>query len=567
MDTTAPPNQESIYVTNVWTRRLSQPVSLTFLVTAIFAAVLNVINLIVPFQGWFALLPLIGFAALEGIYTSFWIEHPDRRVLDRTTYRFAEFGILLVVTRIFTLFASGQGIPSLEEFRLYLRTPLAFFIDGYFIVALLLVTSAWRLAINQANKFQQLAVSAVEARFYTLPPVEQAQSKNDRPLLVQRSEVLASFFRFWVWGGVVMIVAAAMSTVQLAEFTVVRNPLALGRLGLRPLLIIALLTYFLTGFWLVSQGRLQVMNARWLINGVQKREGIERRWQRSSLLILLGIALVAAFVPVGSTLPISRILNTIVSLALYATSIIWYVITLLIFTILLPLFNFLRGRPVENESEPPISTPAPLQEMLEQQTPPLINETSQLLFSSFFWTVIIFLAVSAFLYYLRERGVELNSRTVGHLWRRFVIWLRQGWMGLATQTETLRKAIRLRNGRQPPVSDTPHKPPWRFIRINALPPREQIRYFYLSIVRRAGETGTTRRADETPLEYVQDLKSSWPEHEEEIEELTQAFLTARYSAQPVEKGWANTVKTTWKHLRASLRKRTTNTPLPPEETE
>ncbi len=567
MDEKAPANQESVYVTNVWTRRILQPISLTLLVTAIFAAVLNVINQIVPFQGWFALLPLIGFAALEGIYTSFWIEHPDRRVLDRTTYRFAEYGILLVGTRIFTLVTSGQGIPTFEEFRLYLRTPLAFFTDGYFIVALLLVTIAWRLAINQANKFQQLAVSPVEAHFYTLPPSEQARTMNDRPLMIQRSELLTSFFHFWVWGGVVMIVATALSTFPLADIASVRNPFALARLGLRPLSIIVLLTYFLTGFWLLSQGRLQVMNARWLINGVRKKAGIEQRWQRSSLLILLSIALVAAFVPVGSTLPISRLLNTFINLVIYVVGLIWYVMTLLVFSLLLPLFNLLRGQPAETETEPLVSTPPPLQEVLDPQSPPPIHETSQLLFSSFFWTVIIFLAVSAFLYYLRERGVEVNQRTVRRLWGRFTVWLRQVWQGLATQTQTLRRTIRLRNGRAPSLPPPQPKQPWRFIRVNALPPREQIRYFYLSVVRRASETGIPRRADETPLEYLRDLKQSWPEHEEEIEELTQAFLAARYTTRPVDKGWANAIKTTWKRLRSVLRQRVNSTPNPPKETE
>ncbi len=566
MNETVNINPESEYITHPWTRNVVQPVTLTVLITAIFISVLTVINLIVPFTPWMALVGLIAFTALEAIYTSFWVEHPDRRPLDRTTYRFAEFGVLMVITRIFALFASGQGIPTLAEFRHFLRTPLDFFLDGYFLVALLLVFFAWRLAINQSRTFQQLAISQVEARFYSLPPQEQARYFNDRPMHTQRSALVASFFRFWVWGGVVMIIATAMSTVQLSEIALVRNPLALGRLGLRPSSILALITYFLAGFWLVSQGRLQVMNARWLINGVKKEPGIESRWYRSSLLLLLGIALAAAFVPVGSTLPISRILRFIVNIVAYGASILWYLITLFIFSILLPLFNLFRGGSNETPNEPPVATPPPLREAMEQQPLPG-SETSQLLFSSFFWTVIIFLAVSAFLFFLRERGVEFNGRTVRNLWQRFTAWLQQAWSGFASQTQTLRKTIRRRSRRPQAASDDDTKPPWRFVRVNALPPREQVRYFYLSVVRRAGETGVSRRVDETPLEYVNDLKKNWPEHEAEIEELTQAFLAARYSPQPVNKGFASTIKSTWKKLRSGLRKQRGTPQQPPDEPE
>lgn len=553
MTKTATTSPESDYITHVWTRRVTQPVTIAVLVTAVFITVISVIRLIVPFLPWSSLIPLLFGVALEGVYTSFWIEHPDRRVLDRTTYRLAEFGVVLVITRLFTLLASGQGWPTLAEFRLYLREPLSFFLDGYFWVALILVFIAWLLAINQARNFQQLAISPAEARFYTLPLHEQARYFNDKPIQTRRGDLVAAFFRFWVWGGVVMIVATALSTVELAEMATVRNPLALSRLGLQPLHIAALITYFLAGFWLISQGRLQVMNARWLINGVRKEAGIEQRWRRASLLILLSIALLAAFLPMGSTLPISRILQLLLGFIAYLASLVWYLAMLFIFSILLPFFSLFRGGNNEAAEEAPVATPPPLREMMEQQPLPA-NELSQLLFSSFFWTVIIFLAASAILFYMRERGVVVNGRTPHTLWQRLLTWWRQIWLGLSAQTHTLRQTMRWRRKEQHAPSDTQVKPPWRFVRVNALPPREQVRYFYLSVVRRAAETGITRQANETPLEYVNDLKESWPEYAEEIEELTEAFLAARYSAQPVEKGLANAIKSTWKRLRASLRR-------------
>jgi hypothetical protein len=74
-------------------------------------------------------------------------------------------------------------------------------------------------------------------------------------------------------------------------------------------------------------------------------------------------------------------------------------------------------------------------------------------------------------------------------------------------------------------------------------------------VRRAGENGIDRRDSETPLEYIQDLKKAWPEADIDFETMTDAFLEARYSPQPIEKHKANAIKQRWNSLRTSLRKR------------
>ncbi len=52
------------------------------------------------------------------------------------------------------------------------------------------------------------------------------------------------------------------------------NPLALGGSGLEPNHLIILLLYFGLGFWLLSQAKLMEMNARWLVNGINKEDQI-----------------------------------------------------------------------------------------------------------------------------------------------------------------------------------------------------------------------------------------------------------------------------------------------------
>ncbi len=115
---------------------------------------------------------------------------------------------------------------------------------------------------------------------------------------------------------------------------------------------------------------------------------------------------------------------------------------------------------------------------------------------------------------------------------------------------TLRERLR---GRDAPFDGAPLKPGLRLSRPHSLSPREQIRYFYLSTVHRAGEQGVPRADNETPLEYVRDLKEQWPEAQSELDELTQAFVEARYSPQPIDRSAVARVKEEWKRIRERLR--------------
>jgi hypothetical protein len=57
------------------------------------------------------------------------------------------------------------------------------------------------------------------------------------------------------------------------------------------------------------------------------------------------------------------------------------------------------------------------------------------------------------------------------------------------------------------------------------------------------------------LEFAQDLKENWPDAAVDVETLTDAFLQARYSPQPIESEQVHPIKEHWKRLRARLRRR------------
>ena len=164
------------------------------------------------------------------------------------------------------------------------------------------------------------------------------------------------------------------------------------------------------------------------------------------------------------------------------------------------------------------------------------------------------MSVTAVSFFLRERGVRLNTAVLQRFWQQLRHWLQITWKEAGHQVQDWQQAVRTRLQRQP-KEDEENQPPWRFIRLNSLSPREQIRYFYLSTVKRATDKGVARQQAETPLEFAQDLKENWPEAEEDVDALTEAFLEARYGRSPIEKEDVNPVKKRWRQVKSSLRRK------------
>lgn len=162
------------------------------------------------------------------------------------------------------------------------------------------------------------------------------------------------------------------------------------------------------------------------------------------------------------------------------------------------------------------------------------------------------------MFFLRERGYRIRAGEISAWWSALSQWLHETWERLTGRIRSTRRGLQVHLGTSPftpalPKAALPAKP--RFLRLGNLTPREQIRYYYLSLVRRAGERGIARRTGETPLEYAQNLEQAWPDSEADLDELTRAFLEARYSPHTIAGEDVLTVRERWKRLKSRIRSR------------
>src|SRR5690606_14911809 len=121
------------------------------------------------------------------------------------------------------------------------------FFDSRYVGFLFFAIIAWDRAATFAAILTRLSLTGEEMAFYALPAYRRSLRADDRPFDARRPEHFTSLINNWVLGGIVLAFCAAVTTFQLpaadsANVFQLRN---LSRIGLRPEMLVLLLTYFL----------------------------------------------------------------------------------------------------------------------------------------------------------------------------------------------------------------------------------------------------------------------------------------------------------------------------------
>jgi hypothetical protein len=311
-----------------------------------------------------------------------------------------------------------------------------------------------------------------------------------------------------------------------------------------------ILAYFLLGLLLISQSQFAVLRAVWSWKHVDVQPSLASSWIQFSLVFLGGLALLVLILPTGYSVGILDMVRYL--LAVIAGIINWF---LMLFTA--PLSDPVA---IEQTSIPQQAlTPQPMFPQLPTQldTYAGVNPIWDFWRSLLFWVIFGSILYWALVFYLRQQE-ELWARirafpvmrTLRQLWDVVRTWFRGVQEKTNLAFEEGRKRLRERFPAQPKTSRRRGLFAWR--RLSA---RDQVRFFYLALVRRGQESGVPRKPSQTPLEYADHLRDALPESEDEITTLTQGFIEARYTQKTVDATLASTVKAVWRKLQTALRRR------------
>jgi hypothetical protein len=353
-----------------------------------------------------------------------------------------------------------------------------------------------------------------------------------------RAAALARISGRFVFGGALLLLALGIEAVNIERVTGPSMPVS-------TLSAIAALVYLISGFILYSQARLALLRSRWNMEGATVADAVTRRWTRTSWLLIAGVAVIGALLPRSYGLGLLTTLQQTLGLIGYGLAIIGYLLTsLLSLLAILPilLLSLLAGRSSDG-ALPPAVTP-----VLPDAPPPAEFEPN-LLTALIFWICMLLLAIYALgLIIQRNPGLirALTTRgplgwllrQLGMLWRDTRVWAGQ-------VTERARNVLRRQVAIRPPRMPA--------LRLGRLAPRELVRYFYRSTLRRAAAGGLARRAGQTPYEYGSTLSQRLPEARQDIAELTDAFVVAEYSPRPVGEEAARRARRPWERVRRRLR--------------
>ena len=529
-----------------WQEKYLQPVVIALLILAMFSGPVVLLQIIFPQGPWQFLPWLTLLVSAEGLLTTRWLAITERKV-NKFVYRVAEITVILLFLRLFTWLFVVE-LPTGNELEGFLFEPSSF-IDPIFFVFVLLLLFAWHQTISMTKIFIGLQLGFDELRYYSKSSFE--RYKLERPLPIDRKGLLGDFFKQWITGGLITGILATLTTFDLSGLggggVEVRT---VGRLGLRPVMLGALLTYFIGGLWLAGQGQLAVLRSRWLRQDTKLDEKMSRTWNRASVVLIGLIATIAAFLPIGSTFAISRILQLVAVAVIAVVNLVFLLLSVLLFLIA----SIFISPGAEEELEPSgLSDIVPDQLVFD----PLPEQTPTPILGGIFWIVVIAAVIAAVIFFLRGRGVPITggffTTFLSNIWLRLSGWFRFLWGGLGKQVQQFEQSIRERLQLiEKPAGGvfSLGRPPFR-----SLSPREKIRYYYLSVVRRAEEKGVERGKSETPSEYAADLKEEWPEADGEVEAITDAFLRARYSPQDMTGKDLGPVKEIWNRIKSAFRKR------------
>lgn len=490
-----------------WLEQWVRPAIVSAMIGAVALSWVGLFSLMLP--GWNRqyLAVFCFLAALEAFIAHRLLRTRLHRLDSRWRYRVGELFVIYFLLQIAANLVEGEINPLANLPRFDTGTLLSF---GF-------VAACWVAATWTAEDLEAMSGPPENYRGY-IPPAD----------LLRK--------RFYV-GGIVLMLGAGLSRVEVVRLTDLERPGVPG-------IVLNVLVYFALGMVMLGQMQYTSLTRRWTAQNASVGAGLGRRWVRYSAVFLALTALLAFLLPTGYT---TGLLDVGLYVLTFLIALVQFLVALILapFLWLLSLFGIGGG----GSAAPPPQTQLP-------RPPPTTGGAEfnllDLLRNILFWALSLGILV-----YVARLSIRNRSGLAAALGRLGPVrFLANLW------TAALR---RLRGYAGAVVSRLPARPrvtgaagggatrPGLFRRVGSLPPREQVRYYYLDTVRRATREGYPRRRTQSPREYEEELGPRLAESRPELGGLTSAFEEARYSPHPVEPPHAEQARSRWQRLGDALR--------------
>ena len=446
------------------------------------------------------------------------------------TYWVIEWIVLIIFIKIF-LYAwhgFGQFITDLGKWP-------QFFLEAFFnpetVFVLVLAGFVWLwTGLNVVD------LNELEGDYNALFSDDTGVILNERNS--RRQHIVSRFFIL----GFLMVAITALLQIDFSNFSV--SPI------IRMRDFTNLVVYFLLGLTLISLTQLSVLRATWAWDQVPISTNVAKRWITFSLVFLALVSIVALVLPTSYSMGLLATLN-------YILSLIISVVSFLVMLIFMPILSLIGWLLTKLFGKAPTGSTINFQ---PPPTPPVIQQagTSPAWFeaakSIIFWVIFIGIVGYAFISYIRQNQDLLRKirRLRGFTWlMKAWQWLRERIGGFSQQLTTTVKSTIERLGSR--LRRSLPGGPISFINPNRLTPRQRVLFFYLALVRRGADSGLPRKPAQTPYEYARELQTGLSEVGQEVGDVTEAFIEARYSQHEIKNDLAEIVRTEWERIRRAIR--------------
>jgi len=514
-----------------------RPLAIAGMLTCLAISFAQFINAMLPSWPGRLFSYFIFFVCLESIHAQRLLPRLYSAAEDRLRFRFVEWVILILVVRFGVYLHYGQA-RLLSDVAAWTED-MSTFLDVGFVVNVILVAIFWTLALFLSQAMYDLETAPIERMPAVTDPDYYLRSTMPRHGRTDRQAILQRMTNIFFGGGLFLFLFAGLSRIDVQELVTLQHAPSAG-------VILNVLIYFMIGFLMISQARYAILKADWELQGIPVQEHIGRRWTVLALAFLGAIGLISALLPVNYSVGLIDTLSMIVRWIWFRFMQIAYLIIFIFSYLLGLLMSLLSGKDPAPPSQGFAASPRP--------TPPMPTAQAdmawwQIVRSLLFWATLTGVVSYSLFHFINDRwGIFRNLSVLrlfawlGGLWQRFRSGTRNTLLQIRRQV-----AQRLAARRRGEKASR-----WGYLSLRRLSPREKVRYYYLSILKRSAQQGFGRIPSKTPLEYKETLSKELPEADEQLCVLTEAFVEARYSDHSVSEENASMLQRVWRHVKKAL---------------